>query len=90
MIRFLNAKNICPTEIHCQFVEVYGEGVMNKGNVRKWCCLFNGGGMDVHNEVQSGRLSGISEDLKDRVDAHILENRRFIIDELYEVFPYVS
>jgi hypothetical protein len=28
--------------------------------------------------------------LKDRVDAHVCENRRFTIDELHKVFPYVS
>jgi hypothetical protein len=36
MIRFLNARNIRPAEIHRQIVEVYGKGVMNEGNVRKW------------------------------------------------------
>jgi hypothetical protein len=32
----------------------------------------------------------ITEDLKDRVDGHVRENRRFTIDKLHEVFPYVS
>jgi hypothetical protein len=32
VIRFLNAQNIRPAEIHRQRVEVYGEGVMNEGN----------------------------------------------------------
>jgi hypothetical protein len=27
-------KNICFVEIHRQIVEMYGEGAMNKGNVR--------------------------------------------------------
>jgi hypothetical protein len=53
MIRFLNAKSIRPAEIHRKLVEVYGEGegVMNEGNVCKWCRLFNGGRTDVHNEI---------------------------------------
>jgi hypothetical protein len=50
VILFLNAKNICPAEIHRQFVKVY-DGVMNEGNVHKWCRLFNGGRTDVHNEA---------------------------------------
>jgi hypothetical protein len=33
VIQFLNAKNIRLAEIQCQLVKVYGEGVMNKGNV---------------------------------------------------------
>jgi oligoribonuclease (3'-5' exoribonuclease) len=28
--------------------------------------------------------------LKDRIDAHVCENRLFSIDERHEVFPYVS
>jgi hypothetical protein len=35
VIRFLNAKNSSPAEIYRQIIEVYGEGVMNEGNVRK-------------------------------------------------------
>jgi hypothetical protein len=59
---------------------MYGEGVINKGNVHKWCCLFNGGRRDVQNEAQSGHPSVITEDLKDWVDAHIHQNRQFTID----------
>jgi hypothetical protein len=41
VIRFLNAKNICPAKIHLQLVEMYGEGVMNERTVHIWCHLFN-------------------------------------------------
>jgi hypothetical protein len=44
---------INPAKMHWQFIEVYGEGVMNEGNVFKWCHLFNGGKIDVHNEARS-------------------------------------
>ncbi|UYV60546.1 ATP6V0B [Cordylochernes scorpioides] len=36
VIRFLNAKNNSPVEIHRQLVEVYGEKCMDIKNVRKW------------------------------------------------------
>jgi hypothetical protein len=58
---------------------------MNDGNVHEWCHSFNGGRIDVHNGEQSGRLSVIAEDLKDRDDIHARENRRFVINELREV-----
>jgi hypothetical protein len=90
MIRFLNAKIIRPAKIHRQLIKVCGEGVMNEGNVCKCCCLFNGGRTDVQSEAHSGRSSVITEDMKDRVDAHVYENRSFTIDVLDEVFPYVS
>jgi hypothetical protein len=50
-IQFLNMKSIHPAEIHHQLNKVYGEGVMNEGNVCKWCCSFNEGRTDVLNEV---------------------------------------
>lgn len=46
-------KKLSPCRIHWQLAEVYEEGVMNEGNVRKWCRLFNGARSDVHNEGQS-------------------------------------
>jgi hypothetical protein len=49
-----------------------------------------GGRTDVHNEARSGRPSVITENLKDKVDAHVRDNRQFTTDELHEVFPYVS
>jgi hypothetical protein len=50
VIQFLNAKYVCPVEIQRQIVEVYGEGAVNKGNVRKWCLLFKEGRTEVHDE----------------------------------------
>ncbi|UYV81055.1 hypothetical protein LAZ67_19002666 [Cordylochernes scorpioides] len=57
VIRFLNAKNNSPVEIHRQLVEVYGEKCMDIKNVRKWCREFNEGRINVHDEQRSGRPS---------------------------------
>jgi hypothetical protein len=83
VIRFLNAKNILAVEIHRQLLEVYGEVVMNEGDVRKWCRLFNGEGQILTHVC---RHPGFD----DTVNVHVRENRRFTIDELHQVFPYVS
>jgi hypothetical protein len=83
VIKFFNAKIIHPAKIHCQFVEMYGKSVINGGNMHK-CNLLNGGRKDVRNERRSGCSSVITQDFKDRVDAHIHENRRITIDELHE------
>lgn len=90
VIRFLNAKNIRPAEIYRQIVEVYGKGVMNDGNVRKWCLLFNEGRTNIHDEDRSGRPTVISDELTQKVDEKIRQNRRFTIDELHQTFPQVS
>jgi hypothetical protein len=56
LIRFLNARNVKPADIHCQICEVYGENAMSDGVVRKWVRKFNESCDKVH-EPQSGRLA---------------------------------
>ena len=55
VIRFLQAENIRPCEIHQRLVAVYGEHVMNADSVRKWCTMFTNGRTDVHDAERSGR-----------------------------------
>jgi hypothetical protein len=43
-LSFERKKNIHPAEVLRHLVEAYGEGVMNEGDVRKLCPLFNGQG----------------------------------------------
>jgi hypothetical protein len=50
VIRFLHAKAETAVEIHRQIVSVYGEDVMNRQNVAKWCREFQAGRNDVHDE----------------------------------------
>lgn len=71
MIWFLNAKKIQLAEIHCQLIEVYGEGVMNEGNMHKWCWLLNKGRTNVNGEAQFGRLSVTTEELKIAADTQL-------------------
>ena len=40
VIRFLQAENVRPCEIHQRLAAVYGEHVMNATGVRKWCTMF--------------------------------------------------
>ena len=40
VIRFLQAENVRPCEIHHRLVAVYGEHVMNAASIRKWCTLL--------------------------------------------------
>jgi hypothetical protein len=67
---------------------MYGEGVMNESNVRKWCQVFSEGRTNVHDE-RSGRQSLITEDLKNKIDQHIRTNKRFTLDEIHEKFPQI-
>ena len=48
VIRFLNAKNMKPAEIHRQLCDVYGEHAMSSSMARRWVRLFNEGRENVH------------------------------------------
>jgi len=54
VIRFLNARNALPSEIHHQICQVYGDNAMSDGMIRKWVRMFNEGRENVHDEARSG------------------------------------
>ncbi|UYV66463.1 hypothetical protein LAZ67_4001752 [Cordylochernes scorpioides] len=81
VIRFLNAKNNSPVEIHRQLVEVYGEKCMDIKNVRKWCRDFNEGRINVHDEQRSGRPS-LPESTVARIDEMVRANRRITLEDI--------
>jgi len=68
VIRFLQAENVRPSEIHQRLVAVYGEHVMNVASVRKWCIMFTNGRTDFHDAERSGRPSVITDALKQKVN----------------------
>ena len=90
VIRFLQAENVRPSEIHRRLVAVYGEHVMNAASVRKLCTMFWNGRTDVHDAERSGRPSVITNALKEKVNRIIRKNRHFTISEVYEKCPEVS
>jgi hypothetical protein len=54
-IRFLHAKGEPAAEIHCQLVSVYGEYIMKRQNMAKWCREFEARRSDVLDEIRSIR-----------------------------------
>jgi hypothetical protein len=88
VVKFFNAKNVCPAEIYQQVCEVYRENAMSDGMVRRWCRMFSEGRMNVHD--RSGHLSLVTADLLDQVNEKIRENRRFTMSELRTHFPHIS
>ena len=90
VIRFLQAENFRPSEIHRRLVAVYGEHVMNGASVRKRCPMFRNGRTDIHDAEKSGQPTVITDSLKQKVNGIIRENRHFTICEEYEQCPEVS
>jgi len=79
VIRFLQAKNIQPADIHRQVCEVYREGAMSDSMVRRWCRQFESGRGNVHDGKRSGRPSVVTATLVQQIEVKISENRRFTI-----------
>ena len=90
VIRFLNTRNVLPSEIHHQICQVHGENAMNYGMVRKWVRMFNEGRENLHNEARSGRPSLVNDDLVRKVNERVHDDRRFTFSDLSLHFPQIS
>ena len=51
VIRFLNARNVLPSEIHHHICQMYGDNAMSDGMIRKCVRMFNEGRGDLHDET---------------------------------------
>ena len=52
VIRFLNARNVLPSEIHRQICQVCGDIATSDGMVKKWVRMFDEGRDNVHDEAR--------------------------------------
>ncbi|GFY19458.1 HTH_48 domain-containing protein [Trichonephila clavipes] len=75
VIRFLCAQGFKSIDIHHQISEVYGENIMSDGMVRKWFSAFKDGRTHIHDEERSGKPSVITDELIQKVDCKVKENR---------------
>ena len=90
VIRFLNARNVLPSEIHHQNCQVYGDNAMSDDMVRKCVRMCNGGRENVHDEARIGRPSLVNDDLVRKVNERVSDDRRFTISYLSLHFPQIS
>lgn len=73
IIRFLNARNVKPADIH-QLCEVYGEHAMNHSMVWRWGRHFREGHKNVHDDLRSGWPTVVNKDLMHAVEQKIQED----------------
>jgi len=90
VIRFLNARNVQPSEIYHQICQVYGDNAISGGMVRKWVRMFNEGRENVHDDAQSGRPSLVNDDLLRKVNERVLDDKLFKISDLSLHFTQIS
>lgn len=82
-IQFLHADGCDAAEIQRRMGNVYGPMFMSDNKVRQWCRNFEADRADVHDASGQGRKRA-RDDLVQRVDQVIRENRRFAISVLSE------
>jgi len=90
VIRFLNARNVLPSEIHHQICQVYGDNAVSDGMVRKWVRMFNEGLENLYDEARSGRPSLVNGDLVRKANERVRDDRRFTVSDLPLHFPQIS
>jgi len=90
VIRFLNARNVLPSEIHHQICQVYGDNAMSDGMVTKWVRMFNEEREMLHDEARSGRPSLVNDDLVRKFNERVRDDRRFTISDLSLHVPQIS
>jgi len=90
VIRFFNARNVLPSEIHHQICQAYGDNTMSDGMVRKCVRMFKEGRENVHDEVRCGHPSLVNDDLVHKVNERVSDDRHFTISDLSLHFPQIS
>ncbi|GFW29197.1 uncharacterized protein TNCV_4132731 [Trichonephila clavipes] len=65
-VRFLNARNLKPFEIHRQLVKSHGGNVICDGKVRKFVRQFNEGRTNFHDEAWIRWLSIVYDGLVEK------------------------
>ena len=63
---------------------------MNRKNVYKWCREFKSGRTTVHDEERSGRPSIVTDELVQKVDEIVRDDRRLTLDEISALVPQIS
>jgi hypothetical protein len=51
-IQLLWAELVSLLENHCQWIDMYGEGLIKAQHVRKWSKEFENGQTDIHDDIQ--------------------------------------
>ena len=90
LIRFLNARNVLPSEIHHHISQVYGDNMMSDGMVRKWVRMLIEGRENVHDEAPSGHPVLVNDDLVRKANKRVRDDRCFTISDLSLHCPQIS
>ncbi|KAG5326237.1 SETMR methyltransferase, partial [Pseudoatta argentina] len=63
---------------------------MNRTSVFKWCREFKNGRTSVYDDQRSGRPSILTDDIVEKIENALRDDRRLTMDELSAMFPQIS
>ncbi|KAG5318563.1 SETMR methyltransferase, partial [Pseudoatta argentina] len=63
---------------------------MNRTSMLKWRREFKNGRTSVHDDQRSGRPSILTDDIVEKIENALRDDRRFTVDELSPMFPQIS
>ncbi|KYN16305.1 PREDICTED: putative uncharacterized protein FLJ37770 [Trachymyrmex cornetzi] len=90
VIRYLVWKGKTPVEVYNEVKTAYGDKAMNRTSVFKWCREFKNGRTSVHDDQRSGRPSILTDDIVEKIENALRDDRRLTVDELSAMFPQIS
>ncbi|KAG5332929.1 SETMR methyltransferase, partial [Acromyrmex charruanus] len=90
VIRYLVWKGKTPVEVYNEVKTAYGDKGMNRTSVFKWCREFKNGRTSVHDDQRSGRPSILIDDIVEKIENALRDDRRLTVDELSAMFPQIS
>ncbi|KAG5309177.1 SETMR methyltransferase, partial [Pseudoatta argentina] len=90
VIRYLVWKGKTPVEVYNEVKTAYGDKGMNRTSVFKWCREFKNGRTSVHYDQRSGRPSILTDDIVEKIENALRDDRRLTVDELSAMFPQIS
>ncbi|KAG5324866.1 SETMR methyltransferase, partial [Pseudoatta argentina] len=90
VIRYLVWKGKTPVEVYNEVKTAYGDKGMNRTSVFKWCREFKNGRTSVHDDQRSGRPSILTDDIVEKIENALRDDRRLTVDELSAMFPQIS
>ena len=83
VIKFLTMEGAKAKEIHRRIADVYGESRPKYSTVAKWSAEFKRGRNSLEDDPRPGRSADvISQEMIDRVERLVLNNRRIKVAEL--------
>ena len=83
VMKFLTKEGAKAKEIHCRMADVYGDSSPKYSTVAKWSAEFKRGRDSLEDDPRPGRPADvISQEMIDRVEGLVLNNRRIKVAEL--------